>query len=142
VIKIAKAVSTSYTTPSRQEVGDGLLKLNYDARQRSIVAKLRIDKEIFGLTLLGDGATVHKMPFINMLGSGVHLPAGVLEIVDCTSHLETGGKKDAVYITSKFTKHLEMLDENKDSVDVIYFDGASNVQKAGHPGNMCSVSLG
>jgi hypothetical protein len=93
--------------------------------------QLRIDKEIFGLTLFGDGATVHKMPFINMLGSGVHLPGGVLEIVDCMSHLEAGGKKDAVYIASKFTPHLEKLDENKDSVDIIYFDGASNVQKAG-----------
>jgi hypothetical protein len=73
-------LALGYITPSRKEIGDGLLQLKYNARQKSIVSKLRFDKEIFGLTLFGNGATVHKMPFINMLGCGVYLPLGVLEI--------------------------------------------------------------
>ena len=42
-----------------------------------------------------------------------------------------GGKKDAPYIASLFESYLDDLDPNRDLTDVIFFDGASNVQKAG-----------
>ena len=70
----------------------------------------------------------HSLKF---LCAGVFNPAAVLEIVNCTSHLQTGGKKDASYIAGLFLPHLNDLDPQKSLVDLLYFDGASNVQKAG-----------
>jgi hypothetical protein len=45
--------------------------------------------------------------------------------------MSSGGKKDATYVAKLFEPHLEQLDPHKNSVDLFYFDGASNVQKAG-----------
>ena len=46
------------------------------------------EAEIFGLCLYGDGATVKRMPLINVLGSGRHGPSEVPEIHNCTKQLE------------------------------------------------------
>jgi hypothetical protein len=48
-----------------------------------------------------------------------------------TGHMSAGGKKDAPYIASLFEPHMKRLDPMKNCIDLFYFDGASNVQKAG-----------
>eukprot|EP00957_Ditylum_brightwellii_P046005 3490084-Ditylum_brightwellii.AAC.1 len=45
--------------------------------------------------------------------------------------MSRGGKKDAAYIARLFIPIMKMLDPQKLWGDLIYFDGASNVQKAG-----------
>jgi hypothetical protein len=131
VIKLARNVGSNYMTPTRQRIGSDLLELNYNMYIRSTKEVLLHQAETYGLTLYGDGATVKKMPLINILCAGVDNPAAVLEIVNCSSHLQNGGKKDASYIAGLFNPHLDDLDPNKTLVDLLYFDGASNVQKAG-----------
>jgi hypothetical protein len=42
-----------------------------------------------------------------------------------------GGKKDASYIADLFEEKVMEYDPTKICTDVFYFDGASNVQKAG-----------
>ena len=50
-----------------------------------------------------------------------------------------GGKKDAYYIVALFKENMELLSKGKETeldllketADVFFFDGASNVQKAG-----------
>ena len=54
----------------------------------------------------------------------------VAAIKDCSGHLSEGGKKDALFIADVFTKLLLDFDREKNRVDIFYFDGASNVQKA------------
>jgi hypothetical protein len=71
------------------------------------------------------------MPLVNILGSGAHLTTAVLDIVDCTGHMAEGGKKDAAYLAGLCFPHLEKLDPEQKLLDLILFDGASNVQKAG-----------
>ena len=71
------------------------------------------------------------MPLVNILCSDAYNPTATLGIVDCTGHMSQGGKKDAEYIASLFFPHIEQLDPNKLRTDLILFDGASNVQKAG-----------
>jgi hypothetical protein len=44
---------------------------------------LAVESEVYGLSLFGDGATVHGMPLMNILASGVGEPCAVLSIVDC-----------------------------------------------------------
>ena len=52
-------------------------------------------------------------------------------IQDCSSHMEEGGKKDAVYVASLFEEKVGEFDPQNQLTDVFFFDGASNVQKAG-----------
>ena len=93
----------------------------------------------FGSTLFGDGATVGKVPLINILGAGPNNATAFLAICDCTAQMESGGKKDAEYIAKLILPEIQKMEdkacENNNKhprvVDLVYFDGASNVQKAG-----------
>jgi hypothetical protein len=86
-----------------------------------------------GLSFLNNnGATIKKMPLINVLASSAAVPAVVLEIHDCTEHMTGGEGKDAPYtIADLFLEHFKTHDENKCLTDLVFFDGARNVQKAG-----------
>jgi hypothetical protein len=80
---------------------------------------------------MGNGATIHKMPLINILAlSGTTAPMTIL-IHDCTKHMEEGGKKDVRYIAELFEGKVLEYNPQLLCTDVFYFDGASNVQKAG-----------
>ena len=92
---MARNVGSSYLTPTHQRIGSDLLKLNYDLYVFNTKESLLHQAETYGLTLYGDGATIKKMPLITILCAGVLNPAAVLEIVNCSSHLQGGGKKDA-----------------------------------------------
>ena len=52
-------------------------------------------------------------------------------IVVCTTHMAEGGKKDAPYISGIFEEKVMEYDPNMSLTDIFFFDGASNVQKAG-----------
>jgi Protein of unknown function (DUF 659) len=99
----------------------------YWYRFKENVAK---DAELYGMCLLGDGATVKGMPLMNVLVTTPN-SCNVLDIIDCTEHMEVGGKKDARYIAEMFEEHIEALDPKGIHLNAILFDGASNVQKAG-----------
>ena len=62
--------------------------------------------------------------------NGNSYPA-VAAIKDCTGHLSQAGKKDALFIADVFSKLLLEFDAETNRVEIFYFDGASNVQKAG-----------
>jgi hypothetical protein len=48
-----------------------------------------------------------------------------------TGHLVEGGKKSAPFVASLFEPWVIKLDPLSTRVDCVFFDGASNVQKAG-----------
>ena len=132
VLRLAKAVPTQYNPPSRNQVAGELLDLNYSQNLKQSKELLVKDINIYGLTYYGDGATVKRMPLINILASGVHNLVAVLEIVNTTSQCEEGGKKDARFIASLFRPHIDDMESSyPNSTDVLFFDGASNVQLAG-----------
>ena len=80
---------------------------------------------------MGDGATIHRMPLMNVLAmSGTSSPMTV-GIMDCSSHMAEGGKKDAAYISGIFEEKVLEYDPKMSMTDVFFFDGAGNVQKAG-----------
>ena len=104
----------------------------YSSSKEKCIEALLSDSKTFGLTILGDGATVKRMPLINIIASGVYCPVAVLAISDCTSHMAQGGMKDTEYISNKlFLPHFEDIDPDKTLIDLISFDGAANVQKSG-----------
>ena len=54
----------------------------------------------------------------------------VLELVDLQVHLADGGTKNATFICNRFIDHFKRIYPYKSIIDVIMFDGASNVQLA------------
>jgi hypothetical protein len=130
VIRLARFVPPTYTPPTRKQIGGPLLKIQYDMLISQADASLQANAKDFGLTLYGDGATVRKTPLMNILVACCE-DIYTLDIVNCSNQLADGGKKDAVYISQIFSPHMERLDPAKDKVDLLFFDGASNVQKGG-----------
>jgi hypothetical protein len=62
-----------------------------------------------------------------MLSAGVHEPVGVLEIAECTGHIQGGGKNDAGFIAGLSLSHITLIDPDKQLIDCLFFDGAINV---------------
>jgi hypothetical protein len=62
--------------------------------------------------------------------SGTTSPVTV-GIIDCTTHMAEGGKKDAAYISGIFDEKVMEYDPKMSLTDLFFFNGASNVQKAG-----------
>jgi hypothetical protein len=98
------------------------------------------ESKVFGIELFGNGATIQKVPMIFFGGSSPNNPFALLDIVDCTSEMAKGGKKDAKYIAGLLKPIISWIEETKDPnnqktyhqgvVDLLLFDGASNVQNA------------
>ena len=131
VIFHARMTSGDYAAPSRYAIGGPLLDAHFKQVSEKNKQDLLREVEVFGLSVLGDGATIKKRPLFNVLASGFYSPATVLGICDCSSHLAKGGKKDAEYIAKLFLPHMQKLDPKKNNLDAYIVDGASNVQKAG-----------
>jgi len=70
---------------------------------------ITLDCNIYGVAFFGDGATIKKVPLINCLVSGAHLPAACLEIVNCSAHLVEGRKKLQSTLLSSFILTLKNL---------------------------------
>jgi hypothetical protein len=73
---------------------DNIYQSTYDEQMRSLLK----ESKVFGIALFGDGATIQKVPIMIFLGSSPNNPFALLDILDCTSEMAKGGKKDAKYI--------------------------------------------
>jgi hypothetical protein len=130
VLTLAKLAGKKYNPPNGEMVRGELMDVNFVRHTNRVRKDLETDKEIYGLSLFGDAATVRKMPMINILASGIHSSAACLSIVNCSQQM-IRGKKDGAYIARLFMPHLKELDPHKEDVDCLYFDGGSNFQLAG-----------
>jgi Protein of unknown function (DUF 659) len=123
-----RGVSNKFRFPSAKQIRTEHLNDQYEAQQEETYSLLATNAELFGITVFGDGATVRKMPLINILANGAYCPAGLLEIRDASEHMAAGGVKDATYIAGLIKPHILKLGEN--NVDLCIMDGAKNVQNA------------
>jgi len=102
-----------------------------------MMTTLLLEVDIFGLTIFGHGATIKSVPLINILAAGPNNPFALLDIIDCTTHLQNQGKKDAPYIAEMILPLIERMENTRDIrnnkhsgiVDLLLMDNASNVQK-------------
>ena len=130
-MKVCCLFGEDFVVPNCKRVGGELLDINYENTYSQNKAELMKEAKVFGFAWMGDGATIHKMPLMNILAlNGTTVPMTVL-LHDCTKHMEEGGKKDAPYIAELFEGKVMEYDPQQLCTDVFYFDGASNVQKAG-----------
>ena len=117
--------------PGRHKIGGELLKLNFDQCSAANMASIIKEALLTGMTFLGNGATITKMPLINVIVmAGDCLPV-ITCIHDCVEHMQAGGKKDTPYIAGLFEEHVSKFDPLKMHADAFMFDGAYNNQKAG-----------
>ena len=120
MIQCARYVTAKYKVPNRNRMSTDLLDCSYKQRLTDYNYQLRKDAARFGISMYGDGATVMKMPLINIMASGVHQQSAVLDIVDTSNHMSKGGQKDAVYIAKLFEPHIQSLDPDDCSVDTVF----------------------
>jgi hypothetical protein len=83
ILKLACLVSPLYRPPGRKLLLNNLLDLSYENRMNRNMDSLSKEANMYGLLLFGDGATVHGMPLMNILATGIYEPSAVLAIVDC-----------------------------------------------------------
>ena len=149
-----KLPSSDFKPPHRHLIGGDLLDINFASCYHSNKKVISKEAMTFGYSWMGDGATIARVPLINILNLSGNVPPTVISIHDCTAHMVAGGKKDAPYIAGLFQKKVDEFDPSKMFTDIFFFDGASNVQKAGeilcvknpraycfHGGGTCCVSL-
>ncbi len=89
------------------------------------------EASLFGLSWIGDRATIKRMPLVNMLAMCGKVAPVVVSICDCTSHMVEGRKKDAEFIIKYFSDKVDKFDPSGTLTDCFFFDGAANVQKVG-----------
>ena len=122
-------VDSGFKFPTRKTITTHYLPAHARSRRDDSYHELQVNAGTFGVAMFGDGATIKRLPLINLLASSGTCPSALLEIVDCTDHMSKGGIKSAEYMARLMEPHVEKL--GKDNVDLFLFDGASNVQKAG-----------
>ena len=128
---MCRLVGDDFVIPNRKKIGGELLDLNYETTYKSNKEKLLKEARVNGLAFLGDGATIKRIPLMNVLAMTATVSPMTIAIHDCSSHMEEGGKKDAVYVASLFEEKVAEFDPKNQLTNVFFFDGASNVQKAG-----------
>ena len=99
-----------------------------------------------------DAATIDKLPLVDILVASPGLPVALLDIVDCTKHLQgrtqlaefTNGlgcnygideegmrTKNGKYLSGLLDQKIQELDPTGMYVDLVALDGASDMQKSG-----------
>jgi hypothetical protein len=87
--------------------------------------------DVFGLFWLSNRATIARMPLLNIPGLCTDSQPTYVAIEDCTGHMTRGGKKDATYIDDLMEDLVLKYDPEMTHTIIFWFDGASNIQKAG-----------
>ncbi len=95
-------VGEDFAVPNRKNVSGELLDVNYESTYSLDKTELMKEAKVFGFVWMGDGATIHNMPLMNILALNSTTASMTILIHDCTKHMEKGGKKDAQYIAKLF----------------------------------------
>jgi hypothetical protein len=131
MLNYARMIGKDYKPPGRKDLGKSLLDINYRNIVEHNKEMLCRESDVFGLSWLSDGATIGRTPLINVLGLCADTPPTCVAIKDCSGHMSEGGKKDAEYIAEMMEDIIVPYDTDKTKSIIFWFDGASNVQKAG-----------
>ncbi len=97
LILSVRHIPPKYTPPYRKKAGpllDDIYQSTYDEQMRSLLK----ESKVFGIALFGNGTTIQKVPMMIILRSSPNNPFALFDIVDCTSEMAKGRKKDAKYM--------------------------------------------
>ena len=66
VLELARTVSKCYQPPKRKVISKDILDVIHDHNMESNLSLIEKESEIFGLLFLGDGATISRVPLLNI----------------------------------------------------------------------------
>ncbi len=89
------------------KLSGNLLDIEFQAIHESNKRMTTENANVFGLSWIGDGITIKRMPFLNMLAMCRSKPPAVIAILNCTGDMVDGGKKDAEFIISFFKSKVD-----------------------------------
>jgi hypothetical protein len=131
MIKKARYASLDYEPPKRKAISGELLTALYKDYVKTCHNKLLLNVMYYGLSLIGDGATIKKMPLFNILVSGQECQIYVARVYDCTEDLQVGQNKSGEFLANLFRETAMKIDPDGLYFDLFLVDGASNCQLAG-----------
>ena len=70
VLELARTVSKFYQSPNRKLISKDLLDVIHDQNMERNLSLIEKESSIFGLLFIGDGATISRIPLLNILVSG------------------------------------------------------------------------
>jgi hypothetical protein len=117
-------IPPKYSPPYRNKLAGPLLDDIYQSTYDEQIRSLLKESKVFGIALFDNGATIQKSPMMIYFGSSPNNSFALLDIVDCTSEMVKGGKKDVKYIAEALKPIISRIEETKDP----------NNQKADHRG--------
>ena len=149
LLEKARYVGSDFKIPSRKKIGGkffflltiipiianklsgNLLDINYQAIYDSNKRLTTENANVFGLSWIGDSATIKRMPLLNMLAMCGSKPPAVIAILDCTGHMVDGGKKDAEFIMSFFKSKVDELIHERHLLTPSFLMGQQMFKKQG-----------
>ena len=93
VISLACLTSKQYKPLKRNIVGEPLLEANFEHVKGNNATQLQKDSSTYGMTAMGNRATIVNMPLLNVLVSTYGATPVFIKVYDCSIHLAGGGKK-------------------------------------------------
>jgi len=90
MVNVLSKIGSDFEIPKRKQIGIGgpLLDLNFQTKYNDNKTNLRKGADVFGMSFLGDGATVKRMPLVKILAACADTPSITVSIQDCTKHLQ------------------------------------------------------
>ncbi len=131
IIKLSKHVPASYKPPGRMKVSGPLLDAAFNRLMEH--GRRQFDSQeamIFGLSLIGDGATIKKMPLFNIIVSMTTEPCFVVKVCDARPYLRKGIGKTGLTIYDECLPVMKQIDPTKQKFDCVIFYGGSNMVSA------------
>jgi hypothetical protein len=136
---VVQLLGPNYKPPRRELIGGKYLNAIYKQSWKEQMSLLLSEARIFGITVFGGVTTIKSVALVNVIAAGVNNPFALLDIANCTHHLARGGKKGARHIANIVMPLIRQMESELDVhnkkcpgiVDLVFFDGASNVQNAG-----------
>ena len=108
-LQLARTVGNDLKLSGRMKVGGSLFKLNYRNEYKKNKETLLKEAHLFGITFLGDGATIARTPLMNVIKLSANTPLIVLTIDDVTEHKADEGMKNAEYMAKVFGDRMEVI---------------------------------
>ena len=62
-------VDSTFVLPSKKKIGGELLNINFENIKEINKTNLLKEAAVFGIIVMGDGATIHRTPLLNALAS-------------------------------------------------------------------------
>jgi hypothetical protein len=114
--------------PTQQALAGNILDANCAVYEADLQRKIESDTlEEYGGTVVTDGATIQRIPMINLLLIMCMWPNALfLMCEDCTDHIAAGKSKDAEYMAPLARKAM-LKWKCASNVDLLVTDGASDM---------------